>query len=172
MQKILGARVCAHFSSVLFLRTVSLCGFSRSCMPLPPKRWPAQCLQLTSGWTWQMWASSSMPHTQWVWQRTPTDFAMWAKHSSLLLPAQLVSLSLFLFDDLSFRWRRVNLPWATVLPQAQLMEFRASILHRVRERSMACVLPGFGGFRLLFSNEAELWPVCLWFQSLTQAAPG
>ena len=32
-----------------------------------------------------------------------TDLARWAKHSSPLLTAELVSLSLFLFDDLSFR---------------------------------------------------------------------
>lgn len=38
VQKILGARGCVYFSSVLFLRAVSLCGFSRSCMPLPPRK--------------------------------------------------------------------------------------------------------------------------------------
>lgn len=51
------------------------------------------------------------------------------------------SVSLFLFYDPRFRRRHVNLPWATVLRQAQLTEFRASILHRVRGR-MECLLPG------------------------------
>lgn len=78
-------------------------------------------------------------HTCSEYDRGPWPFfhGQSTAHCYLLLTFCVFVFALWSF----FRRRHVNLPWATVLQQAQLMEFRASILHRVRGR-MECVLPG------------------------------
>lgn len=81
------------------------------------------------------------------------------------------SVSLLLFYDPCFRRRHVNLPWATVLRQAQLTEFRASILHRVRGR-MECVLPGSEASGFCFLMKLNCGQCVLWLPCLTQEASG